>query len=176
MLKKILMWLIYAGVVGLLIFGAVIRTQAKAGDKARPESKIEEAAYRPDNQGGEVLGNYGQGTGRIDRPSENGEEIHLAEDEEHDWISLSGVVTGLDAESLWIETDEGENLEFTRRVWRFIRESGLEISAGDQVELEGFYENGEFEISYLEDLTSGESLQIREDSGRPLWGGGKTQN
>lgn len=170
-----MMWLIYAGVVGLLIFGAVIRTQAKAVDSTRSETKLEEAARQPFNQIGEVLGNYGEGSGRNDSPSESGDEIHLAEDEEHDWISLTGVVSSLDAGSLWIETDEGENLEFARRVWRFIRESGLEISAGDQVELEGFYENGEFEISYLEDLTSGESLQIRDDSGRPLWGGGKNQ-
>ncbi len=175
MFKKIMIWLIYAGVVGLLIFGAVIRTQAKADDSSRPEAKLEEAAYQPFNQGGEVLGYYGEGSGRSDRPSESGDEIHLAEDEVHDWISLTGVVSSLDDGSLWIETDEGENLEFTSRVWRFIRESGLEISVGDQVELKGFYENGEFEISCLEDLTSGESLQIREDSGRPLWGGGKTQ-
>jgi hypothetical protein len=43
---------------------------------------------------------------------------------------------------------------------------------GDAVELEGFLENDEFEISYLANLTSGESLQIRDDSGRPLWSGG----
>ncbi len=172
MIKKILMWLIYAGVVGLLIFGAVIRTQAKAGDNSRSESKLEEAAYKPSNQGDEVRGNYGEGTGRNGIPSESGDEIHLAEDEEHDWISLTGVVSSLDAGSLWIETDEGENLEFTRRVWRFIQESGLEIAVGDQVELDGFYEGDEFEVSAIQNLTTNENLQVREESGRPLWSGG----
>ena len=85
---------------------------------------------------------------------------------------MTGAVVKLDFKSLWIETEEGENLEITRRVWRFIQEANLTLSVGDDVSLEGFYENDEFEISYLENLTSGNSLQIREDSGRPLWSGG----
>lgn len=173
MFKKILMWSIYAGVVGLLIFGAVIRTQAKAGEPTRTEDKSEDERDLSINQEGEITGRYGEGLGKNETTSESGEELHLAEQEAHDWISLAGVATNLDAEALWIETNEGESLEFTRRVWRFIQESGLVISIGDQIGLEGFYENGEFEIAYLENLTSGEFLQIREDSGRPLWGGGK---
>lgn len=181
--KKILMWTIYAGVVGLLIFGAVIRTEAKTEQhNSQPEMRLESRGSGSDAQGGEGAGwardgeegtrSSGQGSGRNGGSSGSGEELLLAADQEHDWTTLIGVVISLDDESLWIETDQEENLEITGRAWSFILESGLVVSIGDQVELEGFYENDEFEVSYLEDLTSGESLQIREDSGRPLWSGG----
>ena len=54
MFKKILMWLIYAGVVGLLIFGAVIRTEAKTeGIFPPPEERF----------GGKALSLPDRGTG-----------------------------------------------------------------------------------------------------------------
>jgi len=182
MLKKILKWTIYAGLVGLLIFGAVIRTEAKAGQEtSQPEMRLESKSSESLGQGtggigwardGEdIITRSGQGSGRNGSSSGGGEELNLAAEEEHDWVSLDGVVVSLDAESLWIDTDEDENLEITGRAWRYILEMGFELEVGDRVELEGFYEEGEFEVSYLVDLTSEDSLQIREDSGRPMWSG-----
>lgn len=183
MFKKILKWTIYAGVVGLLIFGAVIRTQAKTEQhNSQPEMRLESKGSDSQGQGGEGAGwardgdeitsRSGQGSGRNGGSSGNGEELLLAAEEEHDWTSLIGVVVSLDDESLWIETDQEESLEITGRAWSYILESGLEVEVGDEVVLEGFYEDGEFEVSYLENLISHESLQIREDSGRPMWSGG----
>jgi len=185
MFKKILTWSIYAGVVGLLIFGAVIRTQAKAGDASSPEGSSLESRISEGNQnGGQGNGPSGEeaerqgGTGNGSGSGSNalndgrGDEAHLAEDEDHDNLRLSGVVASLDVESLWIDIDREESLEVTGRTWRYIVESGLAVSVGDEMELDGFYEEGEFEVSYLSNLTSGDSLQIREDSGRPLWSGG----
>lgn len=172
MFKKILKWTIYAGVVGLLIFGAVIRTEAKAGQEyPRSETEIGKVTNESLGQGGGA-GRSGEEPGRIGVFSGTGEELLLAAEEEHDWISLTGVVTSLDVESLWIEIDQVEPLEITGRAWRYILESGFVLEVGDLVELDGFYENDEFEVSSLMDLTSDESLQIREDSGRPLWSGG----
>ena len=183
MFKKILKWTIYAGVVGLLIFGAVIRTEAKAGqENSQPEMRLEskdsdslgqgEGGTGWSRSGEEITSRSGQGSGRNGGSSGNGEELLLAAEEEHDWTSLNGVVVSLDNESLWIELDQEETLEITGRAWSYILESGLEVEVGDEVALEGFYEDGEFEVSYLENLFSDESLQIREDSGRPMWSGG----
>ena len=177
------MWTMYAGVVGLLIFGAVIRTEAKTEQhNSQPEMRLESRSSDSQGQGGEGAGwardeedtteRSGQGSGRNGNSSGNGEEVLLAAEEEHDWTSLIGVVVSLDDESLWIETDQEENLEITGRAWSYILDSGLVVEVGDEVMLEGFYENDEFEVSYLENLISDESLQIREDSGRPMWSGG----
>jgi len=182
MFKKILKWTIYVGVVGLLIFGAVIRTKAKAEQEAnQPQMRLENKSSASLGQGTggngwardgeEINPRSGQGSGSTASSSASREELNLAAEEEHDWVSLDGVVVSLDAESLWIDTDEDENLEITGRAWRYILELGFELEVGDRVELEGFYEEGEFEVSYLVDLTSEDSLKIREDSGRPMWSG-----
>ena len=172
MIKKIVMWSIFAGVVGLLIFGAVIRTQAKTTDNTQPRAKSEEHELENLELAGEGFGNFGESSRRESAEPRNEDEVHLADEQDHEWITKTGSVVDLNSQSLWIETGEGDILEITRRAWRFIQESGLELSIGDEIKLEGFYENDEFGISNLENLTSGESLQIREDSGRPLWGGG----
>ena len=124
-------------------------------------------------QGGEGAGRSDdEGSSRNGSSSGSGDEVHPAEDEEHEWTSLVGVVTSQDLESLWIETSQGETLEITGRAWSFILDSGMVFSVGDEVELDGFYENDEFEVSAIEDLTTSAFLQVREDSGRPLWSGG----
>ena len=161
MIKKILLWSLYAGVVGFLIFGAVIRTEAiTAGLDPRIEAEL-------------------AGGGSEDRVVRDGggyssaeSELHLAEDEANEWLRLSGTVAALDADSLWIDTIQRGSLEITGRAWKFILDGGLAFRAGDQVALEGFDEGGEFEIARIENLTTGFLLQVRDESGRPLWGRG----
>ena len=187
MFKKILQWTIYAGIVGLLIFGGVIRTQAKAGQEgSQSEFESDHEAGSAANlgregngtggrtgEGAEYADRSGGGTGRNQGASGGSEELHLAEEEEHEWIGFGGVVSELDYESLWIMSDQGESLEITGRAWLFIQEAELVFEVDDEVELEGFFENDEFEVSAIRNLTSGTFLQIREDSGRPLWSGGR---
>ena len=161
MIKKIIVWTVYAGVVGLLIFGAVIRTEAKTG-----EDIFQNVRGAGDTiVSGDEYETNGASSGK-------GEEIRQAENEDHDWTVLEGIVSRLDIESLWIETLEGELLEITGRAWSFSLEAGFQPLIGDQVMMEGFFENGEFEVSEIHNLTTGGVLQVRDETGRPLWSGG----
>ena len=173
MFKKIMVWTIYAGVVGLLIFGAVIRTEAKTGQNILdPESSQERENIVPNDKGaGDPIGS-GEGYGRKKTLSGEGEDYRQAETVDHDWTGISGTGTSLTAESLWIHQSDDEMLEIAGRAWRFIQESGFVVSPGDQIGLEGFFENEEFKVSMIWNLTTDTDLQIRDDSGRPLWGGG----
>jgi hypothetical protein len=162
MAKRIFLWSVYAGVVGLLIFGAVIRTSAKAGGD-----------YPQENRGKALsdLRENGQGSRGIDPEREEGESLHQAESENHEWIEISGLVSAIDANNLEVEIEDGSRLEITRRAWRFIQEQGFELSPADEVLLRGFLENGEFEIGGIQNLTSGAALSIRDEFGTPLWSG-----
>ena len=185
MVKKILKWTIYASIVGLLIFGGVIRTQAKAGQQgiqSGSEHELDHISSQEQEgkgtggwsrEGEENTGRIGGGAGRNGESSGTSEDLHLAEEEDHEWVQLSGFVTGLDSESLWIETDEEESLEITGRAWSFVQEGGLTFTVTDELELEGFFEDDEFEVSAIWNLTEDTFLQIREESGRPLWSGGR---
>ena len=43
--------------------------------------------------------------------------------------------------------------------------------AGDSVSLTGFYEDGDFEVGQIDDQTTGQTVSLRDESGRPLWAG-----
>jgi hypothetical protein len=58
------------------------------------------------------------------------------------------------------------------RPWWFAQEQGVEVQPGDGIVLTGFYEDGEFEVGEIKNLRSGQVVEIREESGRPLWAGG----
>lgn len=162
MLKKVVLWTVYAGVMGLLVLGAVIRTSAKVeGENLLPAAR----------QSGEGIG-QSTGNGSNSLASLAGDGLSRAESEDQERAELTGVVSGLDAESLWIVAENESALEITGRAWRFIQESGFALAVGNRVELEGFLENGRYEVSEIRDLTSGASLLIRDQAGRPLWNGG----
>ena len=99
MFKKILKWTVYAGIVGLLIFGGVIRTQAKAGQEgAQAGSEYELRNLSSQDQEGKGTGGQSREGGDANersgggagRDSGSSEELHLAEEEEHPFIIASG--------------------------------------------------------------------------------------
>jgi hypothetical protein len=71
-----------------------------------------------------------------------------------------------------VQMDDGELVELAGRPWSFAQEHGFVAEGSHRVLLTGFYEDGEFEVGQLENLTTGLTLAIREPSGRPLWAGG----
>jgi len=66
----------------------------------------------------------------------------------------------------------GQHIEVIRRPWRFAKEQGFAPQVGDHVTLDSFYENGEFEIACITDLTNGQTVYLRDETGHPLWASG----
>ncbi len=89
-----------------------------------------------------------------------------------EWLTLSGTVTNADASLLAVKLDNGELVEMIGRPWSYAQGEGFTASTGDAVTLLGFYENDEFEVGRIDNLTTGLSVAIRDESGRPLWAGG----
>jgi hypothetical protein len=78
----------------------------------------------------------------------------------------------VDSYALTVETTDGREITMLGRPWLFARESGAVLQVGDQVQLLGFDEAGEFEVGQIANLTTGQSVLIRDENGRPLWAGG----
>ena len=159
MLKKITLWIFYAALVGLLIFGAVNRTKVKIGDS---DSHITEADSGGKNESADGL-----------EGADDPQDSSPAEESEHDMVTLTGTVASLTSHEMIVTTPDDQSVEVARRPWRFAQEQGFEPEVGDQLRLEGFYENGEFEVSALTDLTKGQSVAIRDETGHPLWASGE---
>jgi hypothetical protein len=88
-----------------------------------------------------------------------------------EWLRLEGTVVSVDSYALVVKTADGQEITVQGRPWLFVQESGLVLQVGDRVQLIGFDEAGEFEVGQIANLASGESVQIREENGRPLWAG-----
>ena len=162
MFKKIFMWTIYALIVGLLIFGAANRTAAKTDQEL--------LFGRSD-----VVSETGQGrggSGNSEWSSDFGDTDHEENPVEHDWVSLSGQIIQVDGRTLEVLTEYDGILEISGRSWRFAQASGYLPGVGNEVILDGFFENGEFEVSAIQDLSAGQIVLLRDEDGHPLWSGG----
>jgi hypothetical protein len=130
-----------------------------------------------DKGGSSVTGNSGAGTGQ-GRGGNSGEGSGLLSEPntDHSWDTYSGVVTDVTADVLTIETDNGGIIQVDGRSWSYTQDLGFILYQGDLVEFEGFYEDGEFKVTSLENLSTGESITLRDADGRPAWSGGGKGN
>ena len=163
MVKKIALWAAYILIVGLLVFGAANRTSAKTDQGILFGNMDEIVSGRGQATGG--TGNYDE-TGNFE--SSDHEEIL----EEQDWVSYSGQITSIGAEALEIQTEAAGILGIEGRPWRFAQELGYDPLEGNEVLVQGFYENGEFEVSIINDLSIDQIFRLRDEYGKPMWGGG----
>lgn len=190
MLKKLVIGILFVALTGVLIVGAVNRTVAKstnvnetsegqgrgwARQQATDAELISNLEGRGQPQG---QGRGGNGQGNLANNPANGQQGQpnrgrqaTAQAELQDWQVLEGTVTSLDDEQMTLETDAGE-VTVTGRSWRFALEQGLALQAGEQVRVQGFYEDGEFAAGLIETPANRQSVAIREQGGRPLWAGG----
>ena len=184
MIKKIFLWTVFASFVGLLVFGAVNRTAAKVDHDRDQSLKVErelEKEQSPNSPGNNRLGgnsdnNRQQGnSGNIKQADESREYLTESNPKNHDWMALAGTIDEVDSSRLWIKKDDSVIMEITGRAWRFAQESGYIPAVGNEIELDGFYEDGEYKPAVIRDLTTGQAFLLRDESGHPLWSGGSNK-
>jgi hypothetical protein len=192
MLKKVVLGTVFVIFIGALITGAVIRTMDKADQttlaagsgNGNGRNTASESVGVSEGQGngygkkgsgteGDEVGTSGRGRGGN---GGDGPELLAEESSDHIWDAHSGIVTGVSEDALTIETDDGESIIVDGRAWSYAQEQGFSLQQGDLVQFEGFYEGGEFKVSRIDSLTTGESLVLRDASGRPSWAGGGKGN
>jgi len=160
MVKKIMLWTVYVLIVGLLVFGAANRTSAKT-DQGLLFGNLDE-----------ITSGRGQGNGSTEEYSEYDAAGHEEILEEQNWVTLNGQIIAVGSEVLEIQTSTAGMLEIEGRSWRFAQELGYVPGEGNEVVVQGLYENGEFEVSIIHDLGSDQIYRLRDDYGKPIWGGG----
>jgi hypothetical protein len=111
-------------------------------------------------------GGQGRGTAAGD-----GTGIPQPEADVGEWVTVEGNVLHVDADTMVVQTVGGEEILVDGRSWRFAQELSFSAQVGDQVTLRGFYEDGDFEVGHIADATNGQSVSLREESGRPRWAG-----
>ncbi|MGC9520683.1 MAG: hypothetical protein ACP5HG_02220 [Anaerolineae bacterium] len=85
------------------------------------------------------------------------------------WETIEGIVLESDNE-LTVDTSSGSIVVGLGQ--QFYRdEMGFTVGEGDSVRVSGFYEDGEFKAGTVENLTTGDTITLRDETGRPMWAG-----
>ena len=164
MFKKSIVGALLVGLIGVLIAGAVVRTNAKAGDGTVGETGRERTtvsaatAANSGAQGEQAVVGSGQG-------------VPQAEVTAQDWQVVSGTVTSVADDLVEIQTVAGTVIPFEGRPLSFAAEQGFALAVGDAVTLSGFEENGAFTIGKVTKLSDNSSVTLRDANGRPGWAG-----
>ncbi len=87
-----------------------------------------------------------------------------------EWVEIHGTVVAYEDNTLTIQTDTGETLEMGLGPLGYWLANGISFSPNDEVRVRGFYTD-EFEPAEIENLTTGESVILRDADGSPLWRG-----
>ena len=184
MLKKIALGIVMVGVSGGLIYGAVNRTAARTGTSFNGNGN----SGSHGNQGRQVekdIQNTGRqnGNGRINGNGNGGQGRNTADESfeysgggglaEIDAVyEIDGTVEFVDSDQMIIVDENNTQTIVENRAWRYALEAGFNAAINDQVRLSGFYDESIFEAISLDNVTQNITVQIREESGRPLWAGG----
>lgn len=115
-----------------------------------------------DSRGQGGSGNGGNAGGRANGRS--GQSLSL------NWLTIEGHVVEADHELL-IETAVGQMLEVHTGPARYWDENAYVVDVGDEVRIEGYYNDGEFEAGQIENPSIGQLILLRDADGRPLWAG-----
>jgi hypothetical protein len=140
---------------------------AWAGNGRRATEQQAPVGQIAPDQGGIDQGGFG-GQGRTDAP---GDGAGTGQAQVDAWLTLQGTVTSVDTAVLVMQAANGQEIVVENRPWWFAQEQGFSTQVGDELTVVGFYENDEFEVGGITNLTTGQAVSIREDSGRPLWAG-----
>jgi hypothetical protein len=175
MTKKIVWGIVLFGLIGVLVAGAVVRTVAKAGGET-------EATGGRHGSGGnqEIAGTWGADAAEAPRQGQaggqargggSGDGTGIGQAQVDEWLTLEGIVVSADATALVVQTTAGEQVVVENRPWSFAQEQGFTAQPGDQVMLAAFDDEGAIEVGQILDITAGQSVRLRDDSGRPMWAG-----
>jgi hypothetical protein len=109
-------------------------------------------------------GSWGGGKAR----SEAAPEV----DDDREWINTTGTVVSLDGSELVLRTQDGALVTAGLGQLRYWESLGIVLQAGDEVRLVGFTEGEELEVQGLTVASTGQTVVLRDETGRPPWAGG----
>ncbi len=84
-------------------------------------------------------------------------------------LSFRGEVLSIQDNLLTFRTEDGITKDAMLGPPWFWSESGILLNPGDRIELEGFESPDHMELNWIRNLTTGESVQLRNAEGRPVW-------
>jgi len=110
-------------------------------------------------------GGQGQGQGQSQqRGASQGQSQAVS------WVTVEGVVVAHDEELLLQTTDEQLFEVHSGPQW-YWEEQGYQVNVGDELRVTAIADDGGLEAGQIENQTTGQRIELRDETGRPLWAG-----
>jgi|APSaa5957512622_1039677.scaffolds.fasta_scaffold86354_1 hypothetical protein len=196
-IKKIAAGFALVTVIALLVAGGINRTLSKtdrsisvfnqdetyssgrwkneetSSNDLEESTAKQEQVGREQDQGG---GRWNQENSGPPQSESQPNNVNPADDQAdvQEWVYLYGTVSDVDSSYLFITADDGTAIEVGGRPWSYIQSQAFLLETGSAIALQGFYETDDrFEIGVITNLSTGEDIAIRDQTGRPMWAGGR---
>ncbi|MFC2015637.1 DUF5666 domain-containing protein [Chloroflexota bacterium] len=175
MMRKIVLSTLLVGLIGVLVAGAIIRTVDKTENVAEAQGL---GGGRHGNAAGAVADGL-QGEARVGYGQARLQSGNVAERQypnydgaPEDWMEYEGTVlqAPVDGADLVIQTADGEELTVGTGPG-YLAAQGFILEAGDQVQVRGYWEDGELKASQLTRARDQKTIVLRDELGRPAWAG-----
>lgn len=176
MIKKIFLGTLLVGLLGILIVGAIMRTNAKTADGAAGETgrqgRAAAQSLAADSANDGQRGGRG-GSGRtVDGQNTPGAApAPQADVMPQGWLGVTGTVTSVADDLVEIQTTAGTVIPFEGQPLSYAIGQGFSLAVGNAVSVRGFVEDGEFRIGGITNLDTGANVTLRDATGRPGWSG-----
>lgn len=184
MLKKIVLGTLCIGFIGILIYGAILRTNAKtsSGDSRGPGLGTGLGRGRGDTvETTDVAYSRGQGQGQrrsqtardaSEQPVDaSGLEQNSASQNDRvaEWQTVEGTVISIGTEAMVVELVDGHQILVEGQPWLYVQSQAFSPQIGDQVALKVFEEDDELKPGQIDNLSNGETITLRLEDGQPMW-------
>ncbi len=154
---------------------SVPSTMSEPTPSSPTESTSQDTLLVPEQNQGNPEGN-GQSRGRNGRNNRgaSGEAIPEPQNGLATQITFKGVVSQYIAPNFNLITADDQIIPVQLGNLAYIESLGLQLQDGDTVIVSGNYDSsGGFTVGQITLVTSGETYQLRDSLGRPLWSGGR---
>jgi hypothetical protein len=143
--------------------------QNQAQDQASAPAQGQGQGYRGgQGQGARGQGQGANGQGQTQNPNPGTPQANVTT-----WVTVAGTVNAFDGVGVSLTTDDGAPLWVQFGQSRYVSAQGVTFTAGDHLTVNGFEENGQFQAGTVVNDTTGQTLNLRDTTGRPLWAGGQ---
>lgn len=160
MVNKIVFGVGAAAVIGLMVAGVAY---AVSGTEVADRTGDEAGGRWASDEAGSTGGRWSTDGAAVE-PLASSEDRH----------EVTGVVQSIDGSLLVLEAGDGELVEVSLGRSDYWEAQGVQLAPGQTVVVEGFYEDSDlFTASSVTLVSSGQTVVLRDQSGRPMWAGGR---
>ena len=92
-------------------------------------------------------------------------------EENEEWVTLEGSLQTANADEYIVLCQNGEEVILEGRSLETMLSAGFYAEINDPIQLKGFFEDEDFETAQISNLSTGQTVSIRSETGRPLWAG-----